>query len=234
MGKAEGRHDGTPVHRPHVLMQRDDRIYGPLADLLVSPWHDKINKYRMQFNYCGEGEVGGHRCIKLRGDVMIGETDRPHNSVALYLAVDRNLIPIRLEHYGGNFGFSSLPGGMSRCEDFREVAPGTWYPFRVVELSFQIWTPMAQGRIVLNWRREYQIESVTMAPKVDAAMFHEVVVPTGTKVQISDEDGNHVGDIEQPQDGVASISPARFRELSDQARARREKEQKQARKRGAR
>jgi hypothetical protein len=69
---------------------------------------------------------------------------------------------------------------------------------------------------------------------VDTALFHEVVVPAGTKVQVSDEDGNHVGDIEQPQDGVASITPARFRELSDHARAKREKEQKARKRRGAR
>jgi thiol-disulfide isomerase/thioredoxin len=225
MGKAQGRHDGIPVYRPHILMQRDDRIYGPLADLLVSPWHDKINKYRMRFRYCGEGEVDGHPCIKLRGDVMVGETDEPSNSIVLYLAVDRNLIPIKLEHYGGNFGFSKLPAGVSRCDDFREIAPGTWYPFRVVEMSFDNWIPMAQGRIFLNWRRECQIDSVVMSPRVADALFHDVVVPEGTKVQVSDEDGSYVGQYEQPQDGVASVTPARYLELWNQARVRKEEQQ---------
>ena len=225
MGKAQGRHDGVPVHRPHVLMQRDDWIYGPLADLLVSPWHDKINKYRMQFRYCGEAEVDGHPCIKLRGDVTVGQRDQPSSSVVLFLADDRNLIPIKLEHYGGNFGFSGLPGGVSRCEDFREIAPGTWYPFRVVELSFDNWIPMAQGRIVLNWRREYRIDSVIVAPRVDDAVFHEVTVPEGTEVQVLDEDGNHLGQYEQPQDGAASITPARYLEVWNQAKVRKEEEQ---------
>src|SRR5262249_19037558 len=111
------------------------------------------------------------------------------------------------------------------CDDFREIAPGTWYPFRVVELSFENWIPMAQGRILLNWRREYRIESVTMAPKVDAALFHEVVVPGGTKVQVSDEDGDYLGKYEQPQDGAPAVTPARYLELWNQAQVRKEEEQ---------
>jgi thiol-disulfide isomerase/thioredoxin len=225
MGKAEGRHDGVPVYRPHVLMQRDDWIYGPLADLLVSPWHDKINKYRLRFRYCGEGEVDGHHCIKLRGDVMVGDRDQPSSSVALLLAVDRNFIPIKLEHYGGNFGYRAMPAGVSRCDDFREIAPGTWYPFRVTELSFNNWIPLAQERILVNWRRVYQVESVTLSPRIDTGVFHEVIVPQGTKVQVIGEDGNHLGQYEQPQDGVAAVTPARYLELWNQAARRKEEEQ---------
>ena len=145
MEKAEGRHDGVPVYRPHLLMQRDNWIYGPLADLLVSPWHDKINKYRSRFRYCGDGEVDGHPCVKLRGDVMVGQTDQPSSSVVLFLAIDRNYIPTKLEHYGGNFGYRDMPAGVSSCDNFREIAPGTWYPFRVTELSFDNWIAPAQG-----------------------------------------------------------------------------------------
>ena len=43
--------------RPHTFLVRDDWLYGPLADLLVSPWHDKINKYRLRFRYCGEEDL---------------------------------------------------------------------------------------------------------------------------------------------------------------------------------
>jgi thiol-disulfide isomerase/thioredoxin len=225
MDKAEGRHDGVPVYRPHVLMQRYDWIYGPLGDLLVSPWHDKTNKYRLKFRYCGEAEVDGHPCIKLRGDVMVRESDQPSSSVALFLAVDRNHIPIKLEHYGGNFGYSDMPAGVSRCDDLREIAPGTWYPFRVTEFSFDNWIPLAQGRILLNWRREYQIESVTISPKVDHALFHDVSVPEGTKVQVLDENRNHLGQYEQPQDGVAAVTLARYLELWNQASVRKEDEQ---------
>jgi hypothetical protein len=221
MGKAEGRHDGIPVYRPHTLMQREDWIYGPLADLLVSPWYDKINKYSLRFHYCGEAEVDGHPCIMVRGDLPVGgDIDRPHSSFVLFLATDRNDIPIKMEQYGGNFGYRPMPTGISRCSDFREIAPGTWYPFRVTELAFDNWIPQAQGRILINWRRDTTIESATPTARVDQARFHDVIVPAGTKVQVSDEDGKTVGEFEQPKDGVANIAPARYLELLSQAKAK--------------
>jgi hypothetical protein len=220
MGKADGRLDGIPVHRPHTLMQRNDRIYGPLADRLVSPWLDRRHRSRQQFRYCGEGMVDGHPCIKLRGDMLTGANDRPFETSVLFLAVDRNDIPIRLEYYGGNFGDRPMPAGIKNCDDLREIAPGVWYPFRVTELAFDDRISMAQGRILLQWRRDTTIESVTLAPKVDVAVFREVIVPEGTKVQVIDEDRNPIGVFEQPQDGVASIAPADYLKLSSQAKAR--------------
>lgn len=231
MGDALGRRDRVPVHRPHVLMLRDDGIHGPLADLLISPWYDRINRYRLRFRYCGEEKVDGHPCIRLRGDIMTGKEDRPQNSIVLFLAVDRNLIPIRMERYGGNSGSSTIPTGVSRCEDLREIAPGTWYPFRVVEIAFDSWIPMAQGRILLNWRREYRIESVVLAPRVDDDVFRGAPVPEGTKVHVLDEEGKPLGEIEQLQEGASSITPERYEELKKQARARDEQERAEEEKR---
>lgn len=72
---------------------------------------------------------------------------------------------------------------MSRCDDFREIAPGLWYPFRVTIMAFEP-RAVAQGRLLVNWRHDYTFESVTVAPKVDDALFHDVLVPQGTKVEV--------------------------------------------------
>jgi len=199
-------------------MMRDDRVYGPLADLLVSRWYDRRNHFRSQFRYCGEGDVDGHPCIKLRGDVLIGKGDQPNNSIVLFLATDRNLIPIRIEDYGGNFGYNAKPWEISRCDDFREIAPGTWYPCRVTELSLDSGIPTAQGRIILNSRRDYRIKSVTMSPQVADELFHDVVVPPGTAIEVRDQDSNYLGNINQPEEGVAEVTPARYAELQRQAK----------------
>ncbi len=228
-GKAEGRHDGVPVLRPHTLLVRDDWIYGPLADLLVSPWHDKINKYRSRFRYCGDEVLDGHPCVKLRMEVAIGEGEPPGSFRAYWLATDRNYIPIKEETYVGNIELQPMPGGISRCDDFRELAPGLWYPFRSTLLSFDNWQHMAQRRLTLNWRRVYEVESATLSPAVDVALFRDVILPAGTKVQVSDENGSYVGECEQAEEGVAEIAPARYLALLSQANV--EEDEQKARQR---
>ena len=219
-GKAEGRLDGIPVLRPHTFLVRDDRLYGPLADLLVSPWHDKRNKYRSRFRYCGEEVLDGHPCVKVRMDVTYRDGQAPETFSVFWLATDRNYIPIKLEVYGGNFGLWPMPTEISRCDDFRELAPGVWYPFRSTLLSFDNWQDMARRRLTLNWRRVYEVESATLSPAVDVALFHDVVLPAGTKVQVSDENGTHVGQYEQAGEGVAEIAPARYLSLLSEAKVR--------------
>jgi thiol-disulfide isomerase/thioredoxin len=222
--KAEGRGDGIPVLRPHTFLVRDDGLYGPLADLLVSPWHDRINRYRLRFRYCGEEALDGHPCVKLRGEVTVSEGQPPHSFMALWLATDRNYIPIKLEHYGGNFGLWRMPTSISRCDDFRQIAPGVWYPFRSTQLAFDYWQDMARGRITLNWRQVYEVESARLSPRVDAALFHDVVLPAGTKVQVSDEEGHYLGQYNQDREGVAEITPARYLALLSEAKVRDEEQ----------
>lgn len=211
-------------------MLRHDSIYCPLADLLVSPWYDRNSKARLRFRYCGEEKVDGHPCVKLRGDVMFREGNEPRRSIVLFLAVDRNLIPIKLEQYGGLFGYTKIPSIVSRCEEFREIAPGTWYPFRVIEMAIDNRTT-THGWARLNWRRETRVESVALSPQVDDAVFRGATVPGETRVRVLDEEGKPLGEIEQLQEGVSSITPERYEELKKQARAREEQERVQQEKR---
>jgi thiol-disulfide isomerase/thioredoxin len=112
------------------------------------------------------------------------------------------------------------PTGIYRCDDFRQIAPGVWYPFRSTLLAFDRWQEMAGRGIALNWRRDYHIISVTPSPKVNAALFHDFVLPADTKVQLSDESGNHVGQFDQEKPGVAEITQARYLQLLSQAKVR--------------
>jgi thiol-disulfide isomerase/thioredoxin len=88
---------------------------------------------------------------------------------------------------------------------------------------------MSQGRIILQWRRTYAVESARLAPGVDDALFRDVVVPAGTKVQVSDESGTFLGQFDQDREGVAEITPARYLSLLSEAKVR--DEERQARQR---
>ena len=219
-GTTEGRGDGISVLRPHTFLVRDDWIYGPLADLLVSPWQDKINGYRLRFRYCGEEVFEGHPCVKIRGEVNIGEGQAPHNYMAFWLARDRNLIPIKMEQYGGNAGLRPMPGAIHHVDEFREISPGTWFPFRTTSVAFDDWQGMSQGRIILNWRRVYEVESATPTAEGDVALFSDVPLPAGIKVQVSDADGQYLGEYTQEREGVAEISTARYLSLQSEAKVR--------------
>ena len=223
-GKAEGRADGVPAMRPHTFLVRDDSLYGPLADLLVSPWLDKFNKYRLRFRYCGDEVVDGHPCVILRGDVTTGEGRPPANYRVLWLAADRNYIPVKFAIYGRDFGVPRNPTGISRCDDFRQIAPGLWYPFRSTLMSFDGWKELAGRGIVLETQRVYQVESANLSPNVNPALFRDVVLPAGTKVVLRDDLGNLVGQYDQPAQGFAELTPARYLARLSQAKVRDEEQ----------
>jgi thiol-disulfide isomerase/thioredoxin len=225
-GKVEGRGGGIPAIRPHMLgLGVGEGINGPLGDFLVSPWLDKVNRYPLRFRYCGEEELDGHPCVKLRGDVSVRDREPPRTFMAFWLAADRNFIPIKVEHYGGNFGLRPIPAGIARCDDLREIAPGLWFPFRSAHVAFDDWIPAAQGRIILSWRRDYAVESARLSPGVADALFHDVVVPAGTRVAVLDESGDFLGTFEQDREGVAEITPARYLSLRAEAKVRDEEQQ---------
>jgi hypothetical protein len=214
------------VLRPHTFLVRDNWLYGPLAGLLASPWFDKTDQYRQRFRYCGQRQIDGHRCVVLRGDVTTREGEPPSSSQVIWLAMDRSYIPIRIEHYGGNFGFHSAPTGIGHCKDFREVAPGTWYPFKTIHFAFNK-QEMTQRRLVINWRRQYDVESVKLDPPVDDELFRNVVAPAGTEVHVHDEDRRYVGKFQQEVEGVVELDPARYLAMLAEAKVR--DEEKKAR-----
>ena len=73
---------------------------------------------------------------------------------------------------------------------------------------------MGQGWILLTWRRDYTIDSVTLTPKFDQSVFSDVIAPAGANVQVRDEKGDrNVGQIRQAESGIPAITDAHYREL---------------------
>jgi peroxiredoxin len=204
------------VHRPHSLMLRDHMIFPPLTDLLALPPDDRPELPPIRFRYCGTSEVAGHPCLTIRGN-FTGRAYDTHTAFVLDLATDRNDIPIRLTTFVDASGVRPLPTSISRCDDLREIAPGLWYPFRITDLRFENGMRQAQGWFILNSRTDITIDSVTPAPKMDDTVFRNVIAPAGSTVRVLDEEGQDVGQFEQSQDGVPSLTPARYLELLSRA-----------------
>jgi hypothetical protein len=197
-----GSNQGIPVHRAHSLVLRTWGIFGTLADLLASSPSNPEKAGTIRFRYCGAAEVDGHPCIEVRADRPAGNDQGI--SFVLYLATDRNDLPIRLEYFG-NPSQRPFPTAISRCDDLREIAPGLWYPFRLTDVGIDWWSAIVEGWVVLTWRRDTTIESVTLAPRVSDAVFHDVTVPAGSIVQVWDETGRFIAQVQQAEDGVPSL-----------------------------
>jgi hypothetical protein len=223
-----GFNQGIPVHHPHTLVLRNWWNFSTLADLLASPPSDRNKGSTVRFRYCGATEVDGHPCVEIRGDSTGGQFGQGA-SIVLYLATDRNDIPIKLEYYIGHTSLRLSPTSISRCADFREIAPGVWYPFRLTDVGVNSWWLITQGWVVLSQRRDTTIESVTSPSRVSDAVFRDVIVPAEAQVQLRDEAGSFVSLLQQPEAGVPSLMLKRYLELLSQAQVHPQEQQARGR-----
>ncbi len=213
-GKAKEDHvrDGISVYRPHMLMLRKWRMVCTLTELLRLPPGDPIRRAAYHFRHCGEAVVDGHPCNVIRCDYFGGPTDQT-DSFVMYLASDRNDIPIKMELYQESFGNKMMPRTISRCSELREIAPGLWFPTRVTDLDLGGGLEVAPEWLLLSSRSDITIESVTLAPKASDAIFRDVIVPMGARVQVIDEDGYYIGQYAPTRSGVASLTTVEYLKL---------------------
>ena len=178
----------------------------------------------LAFHYCGEAVVDGHPCIKLRGDVRTGQRDQ---------------LTVRLFYSWPPIGITSrsssnlqwqprLQRDSNRREPLRRLPRGrsghlVSVPRQRVVLRYL--GKLAHGRILLN-------RSSRLSDRVgdDVAEGRQCSVPRCDRSRrdhgpVLDEDGKRLGEYDQPQEGVAAITPARFLELRSQADVTKEEAQ---------
>ncbi len=208
---------GSPCIGPIRCCCATTWFMGSLGDHLAPRHPEPRGRQSLMFGfrYCGAAEVDGHPCIEVRGDNA--PFNQNNNALVLYLAADRNDIPIRMEQYG-TFGRNRLaPMMIGSCGGFREIAPGRWYPSQLTEFGFDIVAHVTQGRILLNWRRDTTIESVAPARGLDDAVFRDVVAPAGAQVQVQDEDSQYIGGFQQAEVGIVSLTLKDYLKLAAEA-----------------
>ncbi len=196
------------------------RIGNSLSAYLRSGGVSKRDKVPLRIEYVGDERAGGLYCHKLK----CIETDQRLKGAKLesgwflWLARERNLIPVRLEWFEPAWN-AKLPSGLYFVEDLREIRPGVWFPYRTVHLTFQRWLRgLCENRILLQWRREVEVKSLKLDPVVDAILFSSLEIPAGAEVSVWDEEGNFLAKYNQTQLGNLDVSPARVAEMREQAK----------------
>ena len=180
--------------------------------------------------YLGEQTQGGLKCHVIRIEGLREGQSKPRLTELLWLAEDRNYLPVRKEEYQ-LARREELPASVSLAEDLREIAPGVWCPFRAKTLRFEGLglTGVSEGRLIVRWRRDYAIDREALNPDISPKLFREIEVPEGTKVGLRDGAGDLVGRYVQERTGNLSITHDKWlamlaeKEQSDRERqARRE------------
>jgi hypothetical protein len=209
---------GAGVHRPHAVFDRDYKGPRPLSVLLTSKWEDEINKYGMEVQYLGEDDRDGHPCEVVKLSTMIPPAASPYYIRLVWLAKDRNYLAIRMEGHEPKWS-PALPTALYTAGDLREISPGVWFPHRHWMIAFKKGseTDLAEGRLAVLHRTDYRVQSVKLNPEVPPETFTEFIVPGGTKVEVVDTIGRHVGQLDQEKDGTPTVSREKYQRLVDEA-----------------
>jgi hypothetical protein len=185
--------------RPHMLLLSYLRWEQPLSEWLSGTRADDC---RAVAEYLGESQQQGLACDIVRLSMFYGDSLKASGSEIFWLARDRNYLPVRRESYSRRFAHG-LPEAISTASDWREIAPGVWYPFFDSTDRFDAYgvSALSHGRLVIGWREDLATQTITLKPQVSPSLFTDVVVPQGTEVLVSDAEGNRIGTYPQQTTG---------------------------------
>lgn len=208
--------------RPHLALMENFTDGPSLADYLAGVEVAPPARRQQQVEYLGDELISGLVCHKLRVSRMTGQPPTPSSSTIIWLARDRNYLPIRREGMQPSRS-EKLPGGIALVQELREARPGLWFPDRISSVKIRNFESIGtcENRIILSWRENQQIAALDLDPKPEPTLFSEINVPQGTDVAIVDEQGGVIGRRAQPQDGNISVTEEEYQELLKNRPARR-------------
>jgi hypothetical protein len=210
-------------YRPHLTALLPTATEGrSLADFLANLPVEPRAGGQLQVEYMGDEVMSGLVCHKIRVNRILDQSVGPDVSTVLWLARDRNYLPIRREIYNYNRS-AKLPAGIAVVDQLREARPGVWFPVRACRLNLRTaeGTGSSENRIIVRIREDLQLKELNIDPTPEPTLFSEINVPQGTDIAILDERGGVIGRRAQPQDGNMTITEEEYQELLKNRPARR-------------
>jgi len=181
-----GRSDDPNVVRPHMFLIRTMHYGFPLSvymqgDEAAYAYPDSRLTEGLKVRCeCQEpAEFEGHACQRIWITTSLSN-GQPHDRWVLWLAEDRNYIPIHMESY--TFRWSQdLPVSEADVTDWKELRPGAWFPMKAVHTRYDS-GDIQSGKKTVTWRETYKVDQVSLAPQYDDDYFKDVEFPVGTEV----------------------------------------------------
>jgi hypothetical protein len=183
----KGRKDDPDTVRAHMLLLRIMHYGFPLSTYMRGSQAvrdypcDVKPEIATRAESRGAAEIDGHRCQVVWITESTGQPETPYDRWVLWLAEDRNYIPIRMEAF--TFRWSKdLPIGEAQITQWKEVDSGVWFPLGASHTRYDDIEIQKRNKVP-TWRETYILDVVSLDPKYDASFFHELQIPPGTTVR---------------------------------------------------
>jgi hypothetical protein len=141
-----------------------------LTNIHNSPDGKPAPKFQARFE--SEDVIDGLKCVKVALIQINKRIGRPKPRILLWLARERNYLPVRAEDVDYAAG-KGLPQSIGTAGDFREIAPGAWFPFSS-ELTVYSRPILEQElRQVPVSKLTTKVESASLKPAYDVEFFRQ-------------------------------------------------------------
>ncbi|QDT24855.1 hypothetical protein Enr10x_01470 [Gimesia panareensis] len=173
----QGKDLNWPLRKPHVFLLDRLAEEPSLAELLISP---TARGYFLSVKYEAEEIVNGLNCHRIRIETWVKGQKR-HDYSRLWLAPERNWIPIREEGYA--LGYSeTIPLQISEVTDWHQLADGIWFPHKIREVIHDEQSA-ANGKTVVSNQSETTLTEISFSPNYDLKYFQDTKIPAEHKLQ---------------------------------------------------
>lgn len=171
----EGRKENVFMPRPHTMALHNSLVKTALSEFLAAK--EYAHGITHTLKVLGEERCDGFRCVKLRDDY--GKPS-PTGYRLIWLAVDRNYIPIRCDSYRTMWS-EKVPRASGHVTELREIAPGVWFPWHMV-YTLHVPEKVRQGQIVVHETTEYTTDKAELSPRYEISLFRNIPFPDGVRV----------------------------------------------------
>jgi hypothetical protein len=174
--------------RPHMLLLRMTRAVVPLSiyaqgtdAIKAYPYGEVPENIDVQVAYKGSAVHRDLTCHVLWITNVLKATGDPHDRWVLWLAEDRNYIPVKLEAY--TFRFSSeIPVGEGEVLEWMELDEGVWFPKSANVRAYDKRRIQSDKEKEVLWKRDYRIENANLTPDYPQSYFSNLDIPDGSAV----------------------------------------------------
>lgn len=161
---------------PHTFIQPGTRRDIPLS-VLLQGGPTTYPRYEYQVSRTGTAEFNGLMCelVRLTATTTAspGRAACVSNEREYWLAVERNYIPVRVLTIEP-LRSSDTPIAEGVIDEFREIAPGVWFPWRATYSLYDRRTVEDTGEQRIRWQKVHQTQSAVIDPDHPDDFFRDI------------------------------------------------------------